>query len=126
MGLGLTTHPFPFRLPDTPAPAPLATMLGDGWSVAACARIEQQLGTTTALCMPMSGPSGTQGALRLLLGDVAQADLIAGVIAHASAAAAGQRLAGRAVAGCLLRDVGLDAWHLTAVVDDAGRPLDLM
>ncbi len=61
--------------------------------------------------------------LRAHLALLGQADLT-GVLG--TLAAAGQRLAGRAVAGCLLRDAGLDAWHLTALVDDAGRPLDLM
>ena len=44
----------------------------------------------------------------------------AGVLA--AVAAAGPRLGASCYVACLLRDPGTDGWHLTAMIDSAGRP----
>jgi PAS domain S-box-containing protein len=86
--LGLSAGPFPFRIPETAAPRPLAHLLGQAWGQEACAALEQRLGTSLALCMPLQSASGPRGALIALLREERHAPAVAGVLAHAATAAA--------------------------------------
>lgn len=125
-GLGVPLGPFPFVVPATSAPRPLADLLGPAWGGDACVQLAKRLGVTGVVCLPIMSAAGPRGALLALLPEGAPVALIVRVLMHAAVAAA----------GCLQRDdlpAGdgvLDPPALAAVAEEEiararryGRPL---
>lgn len=86
--LGVPSGPIPFTPPAQPAPRPLAWILGESWGPELCARLEQRLGMTSAVAVPIGrSPAQALGALIALLPTPERAPMVAGVLSHAATAA---------------------------------------
>lgn len=86
--LGIPSGPWQTAPVVSDTPRPLAALLHEAWSRAACEDIERRLGTGAALCVPIQSEAQARGALLALLPARASADIVLAILRHGAATVA--------------------------------------